>query len=95
MRTQNTLDTFRIEFMRYIVVCLTASCYMVNHQNRYSGYHFIRNVRNYSWVGGLMKISNVMLIINMIIMLYYTITGAQFIAMVLILLIPVIMSIDN
>jgi hypothetical protein len=42
-----------------------------------------------------MKISNVLLIINMITMLYYTITGAQFIAMVLILLIPVIMSIDN
>ena len=95
MRTQNTLGTFRIEFMQPIVVCLTALCYTINQQSHYSGYHSTRNARNYSWVGDWMKISNVLLVADITLMLYYTVTGAQILAIILIIMIPIIMNINN
>ena len=42
-----------------------------------------------------MRISRILLVVDMILMLYYTITGAQLMATMLIILIPTIMNIDD
>ena len=42
-----------------------------------------------------MKLSNVLLATDILLMLYYTVTGAQILATMLILMIPIIMNINN
>ena len=42
-----------------------------------------------------MRISRILLVADMILMLYYTVTGAQLMATMLIIMIPTIMNIDD